>query len=150
MTSLSERLLFLGLSAGLGARQWTGRDFQRSADQLLGFLRPVVAELGRSERRTAAVRYVQGLLKDEQKILELTAQHEEAKEFNRETIAKGLVNLGRVIDALPDSQRRELLRLLVSRVVVKPWSDEIPGIRGHSIVIAPDLGTRRYSVKISL
>ena len=73
-----------------------------------------------------------------------------AKVFNRETIAKGLVNLGRVIDALPDSQRRELLRLMVNRVVVKSWSDETPGIQGNSIVIAPDLGTRRYSVKINL
>ena len=42
--------------------KWSGLDFQRSADQLLGFLKPVVAELGRSERRTAAVRYVHGLL----------------------------------------------------------------------------------------
>lgn len=41
---------------------WTGRDFQRSADQLLGFLEPVIRELGRSERKTAAVRYVHGLL----------------------------------------------------------------------------------------
>jgi len=41
---------------------WTGRDFQCSADQLLGFLKPVISELGRSERRTAAVRYVHGLL----------------------------------------------------------------------------------------
>jgi SRSO17 transposase len=42
--------------------KWSGRDFQQSADQLLGFLKPVIAELGRSERRTAAVRYIHGLL----------------------------------------------------------------------------------------
>jgi SRSO17 transposase len=42
--------------------KWSSRDFQRSADQLLGFLQPVIGELGRSERRTAAVRYVHGLL----------------------------------------------------------------------------------------
>src|SRR6266566_8968628 len=42
--------------------EWSGPLFQRSAKHLLGFLTPVVAELGRSERRVAAVRYVQGLL----------------------------------------------------------------------------------------
>ena len=42
--------------------EWTGTDFQHSAKQLPGFLTPVVAELGRSERRLAATRYVQGLL----------------------------------------------------------------------------------------
>ena len=41
---------------------WSGPLFQRSASQLLGFMTPVVAELGRSERRVAATRYVQGLL----------------------------------------------------------------------------------------
>ena len=41
---------------------WTSLDFQRSADQLLGFLEPVIRELGRSERKTAAVRYIHGLL----------------------------------------------------------------------------------------
>ena len=42
--------------------QWSGPLFQRSAKHLAGFLTPVVAELGRSERRVAAARYVQGLL----------------------------------------------------------------------------------------
>ena len=42
--------------------EWNGPLFQRSAKQLLGFLTPVVAGLGRSERRVAAARYVQGLL----------------------------------------------------------------------------------------
>lgn len=42
--------------------EWSGPLFQRSAKHLVGFLTPVVAELGRSERRVAAVRYVQGLL----------------------------------------------------------------------------------------
>src|ERR1019366_593144 len=42
--------------------EWTGPLFQRSAKHLLGFLTPVVAGLGRSERRVAAARYVQGLL----------------------------------------------------------------------------------------
>lgn len=41
---------------------WSGPLFQRSASQLLGFMTPVVAELGRSERRVAATQYVQGLL----------------------------------------------------------------------------------------
>ena len=42
--------------------KWSGPLFQRSAKQLRDFLSPVVAELGRSERRVAAARYVQGLL----------------------------------------------------------------------------------------
>ena len=42
--------------------EWSGPLFQRSAKHLLGFLTPVVVELGRSERRVAATRYVQGLL----------------------------------------------------------------------------------------
>jgi SRSO17 transposase len=42
--------------------KWSGPLFQRSAKELPGFLAPVVAELGRRERRVAATRYVQGLL----------------------------------------------------------------------------------------
>jgi len=42
--------------------EWSGPLFQRSAKHLVGFLTPVVAQLGRSERRIAATRYVQGLL----------------------------------------------------------------------------------------
>ena len=42
--------------------QWTSRDFEKNAGQLLGFLEPVIGELGRIERRTAAMRYVHGLL----------------------------------------------------------------------------------------
>lgn len=42
--------------------EWSGPLFERSAKYLRGFLTPVVAELGRSERRVAATRYVQGLL----------------------------------------------------------------------------------------
>jgi SRSO17 transposase len=55
-------LHFLHGAVGLGGMKWTSGDFQRSADKLLGFLEPVLSELGRSERRTAAVRYVHGLL----------------------------------------------------------------------------------------
>jgi hypothetical protein len=36
--------------------EWSGPLFQRSAKHLAGFLAPVVAERGRSERRVAAVR----------------------------------------------------------------------------------------------
>lgn len=42
--------------------EWSGPLFQRSVSQLLGFMTPVVAALGRTERRVAATRYVQGLL----------------------------------------------------------------------------------------
>ena len=42
--------------------EWSGPLFRRSAKHLIGFLTPVVAGLGRSERRVAATRYVQGLL----------------------------------------------------------------------------------------
>jgi hypothetical protein len=72
-------------------------------------------------------------LKDEKRILELQLQHEQEKTFNRDTITKGLANLGQVISVLPPEQRRELLRLLVSRVVVKPWDGESAGISGDSI-----------------
>ena len=89
-------------------------------------------------------------LKDEKRILELQLQHEQEKTFNRDTITKGLANLGQVISVLPPEQRRELLRLLVSRVVVKPWDGEAAGISGDSIRISPEIGTKRFSVKISL
>ncbi len=42
--------------------EWSGPSFQRNAKHLAGLSTPVVAELGRSERRVAAARYVQGLL----------------------------------------------------------------------------------------
>ncbi len=42
--------------------EWSDQIFRRSADNLLGFLTPLIAGLGRSERRVAATRYVQGLL----------------------------------------------------------------------------------------
>jgi len=42
--------------------EWSDQLFRQSAHKLLGFLTPLIAGLGRSERRVAAVRYVQGLL----------------------------------------------------------------------------------------
>ena len=83
-------------------------------------------------------------------MLELTLQHEEEKALDRATIAKSLESLSRVVDALPEAQRRELLRLLIGRLVVKPWEGEPTGIQDGAIRIAPEIGTRRYSVKISL
>jgi hypothetical protein len=43
-----------------------------------------------------------------------------------------------------------LLQALVSRVVVKPWDGQNTGIGGGEITIAPQIGTKRYLVKISL
>lgn len=42
--------------------EWSGPLFERSAKHLLGFLAPALAQLGRTERRVAATRYVHGLL----------------------------------------------------------------------------------------
>ena len=42
--------------------QWNQKLWRRSLDQLAEFLEPLVAELGRSERREGATLYVQGLL----------------------------------------------------------------------------------------
>jgi SRSO17 transposase len=42
--------------------QWNQRLWRRSLDQFAEFLEPLVAELGRSERREGAALYVQGLL----------------------------------------------------------------------------------------
>ena len=42
--------------------QWTEKLWQRSVDEFPEFLEPLVAELGRSERRVGATLYVQGLL----------------------------------------------------------------------------------------
>lgn len=42
--------------------QWNQKLWQRSLDQFAEFLEPLVAELGRSERREGAALYVQGLL----------------------------------------------------------------------------------------
>ncbi len=36
--------------------------------------------------------------------------------------------LGNVVGALPSSQRRELLRLLIAKWVAKPWEGESTGI----------------------
>lgn len=55
-----------------------------------------------------------------------------------------------MIGALPPGQRRELLQLLVSRLEVKPWQGEVTGIANGAIAIAPEIGSRRYSVTISL
>jgi len=41
---------------------WNTRLWKESVTQLLEFLNPLVADLGRSERRVAATRYVEGLL----------------------------------------------------------------------------------------
>ena len=92
----------------------------------------------------------EGKLKDEIRIQSLTLQHEDEKANNRELITKALSDLGRVIEVLPAAQKRELLQALVSRVVVKPWDGQNTGIGGGEITIAPQIGTRRYLVKISL
>src|ERR1017187_1496531 len=42
--------------------QWNQKLWRRSLDQFADFLEPLVAELGRSERREGAALYVQGLL----------------------------------------------------------------------------------------
>jgi SRSO17 transposase len=42
--------------------QWNQKQWRRSLDQFAEFLEPLVAELGRSERREGAALYVQGLL----------------------------------------------------------------------------------------
>jgi len=41
---------------------WNARLWKESVRQLLAFLNPLIADLGRSERRVAATRYVEGLL----------------------------------------------------------------------------------------
>lgn len=53
--------------------------------------------------------------------------------LNRATIAKSLESLSRVVDALPEAQRRELLHLLIGRLVVKPWEDEPTRIQDGAI-----------------
>ena len=42
--------------------EWNQKKWERSVGELADFLEPLVAELGRSERRTGATLYVQGLL----------------------------------------------------------------------------------------
>jgi SRSO17 transposase len=42
--------------------EWNQKLWQRSVDQLTGFLEPLTAELGRSERREGMALYVRGLL----------------------------------------------------------------------------------------
>ena len=41
---------------------WTAKLWKESVTQLLEFLNPLIAGLGRSERRVAATRYGEGLL----------------------------------------------------------------------------------------
>jgi len=55
--------------------QWNQKLWRRSLDQFAEFLEPLVAELGRSERRAGAALYVQGLLvPGERKALEPMAE----------------------------------------------------------------------------
>jgi SRSO17 transposase len=42
--------------------QWNAKQWRRSIQRFKAFMVPLVAPLGRSERRTAATSYVQGLL----------------------------------------------------------------------------------------
>src|SRR3989304_109508 len=42
--------------------EWNNKLWQRSLDQFPEFMEPLVAEMGRSERREGAALYVQGLL----------------------------------------------------------------------------------------
>lgn len=92
----------------------------------------------------------EGKLKDEVRLTSLTLQHEDEKANNREIITKALANLGRVIEALPPAQRRELLQALISRIVVKPWDGQKAGIEGGVMTIVPQVGTRRYMVNLTL
>jgi len=41
---------------------WNARLWKETAEQFHEFMRPLIAGLGRSERRVAAARYVEGLL----------------------------------------------------------------------------------------
>jgi len=55
--------------------QWNQKRWERSAGELADFLEPLVAEMGRSERRAGAALYVQGLLMPgERKSIEPMAQ----------------------------------------------------------------------------
>jgi SRSO17 transposase len=55
--------------------QWSQKLWERSVDQFAEFIEPLVAELGRSERREGATLYVQGLLiPGERKSIEPMAQ----------------------------------------------------------------------------
>lgn len=92
----------------------------------------------------------EGKLKDQIRVQSLTLQAEDERASNREMIVAALAELGRVIEALPLAQRRELLQALVSRIVVKPWDGQKAGIEGGEMTIVPQIGTRRYMVKISL
>jgi SRSO17 transposase len=47
--------------------RWTNRDLRRFAGQFESFMSAVVPVLGRSERRTSAIRYVEGLLMEGQR-----------------------------------------------------------------------------------
>jgi SRSO17 transposase len=47
--------------------RWTNRDLQRFERQFESFMSAIVPVLGRSERRTAAIRYVEGLLMEGQR-----------------------------------------------------------------------------------
>ena len=42
--------------------RWTNRDLKRSGREFESFMSAIVPALGRSERRQAAIRYIEGLL----------------------------------------------------------------------------------------
>lgn len=123
-------------------------EIQRLEELVLDTERGALAE--RMKDRLNKKLVEEGKLKDEIRIQSLALQHEDEKANNRELITKALSDLGRVIEVLPAAQKRELLQALVSRVVVKPWDGQNTGIGGGEITIAPQIGTKRYLVKISL
>ena len=89
-------------------------------------------------------------LKNEKRLLEAKRAMAKERSANLEAVAKALERMPQIFAVLPPSGRKELLESLVQRVVVKPWANENPGFLPGGIAIAPCLGTKRYSVKITL
>lgn len=110
--------------------------------------RPALSERMRDEME--ALLSEQNKLLDEKRLLVAKLSFEKQRATNVSLVAEALGRMPKIFSALPATQRKELVGLLVQNVLVKPFDGESPGISGGALMITPQVGTKRLLVKISI
>lgn len=110
--------------------------------------RPAVAE--RLKDRMEKLLQEQTKLSDEKRLIEAGMAFDRERVSNTESVVSALERMPAIFAALPELERKELARLLIQRIVVKPFSDEKSGICDGALVITPHIRTKRFSVKIGI
>lgn len=111
-------------------------------------VRPALSERMRDEME--ALLSEQNKLLDEKRLLVAKLSFEKQRASNVSLVAEALGKMPMIFSALPATQRRELVGLLVQNVLVKPFDGESPGISDGALMITPQVGTKRFLVKISI